>query len=154
MVKLVNDRIAKWQPATVVESLNNRSYIVQNKKKNIVRRNRVDLQETASSTPSVESKPEAISTDVRGFQMRRTRVQGTRSGDGQATRTAEVPEKRTSLGRVSKTPAYLRDYTTLNYESLVFTRTGWSTIFNEIAITNYINTVFKSNPVIDLHSNV
>jgi len=87
--------------------LSDRSYIVRNEKENIVSRNRVDLQEMASSMPSVEIKP-----DVRGFQMRRTRAQETKSGDGQATRTAEVPEKRTSSGRVCKTPAYLRDYTT------------------------------------------
>jgi len=112
IVKHVYERIAKWWPATVVKSLSDRFYIVQNKEENLVRINKVDLQKTGSCTPLVENQSEATSTEVKRFQVRRTRAQETRSDNGLATWAVEVPERRTSSGRIYKMPAYLRDYTT------------------------------------------
>ena len=45
MVKQVKDSIEKWRPATVLEYVSDRSYLVKNDKENIIPRNRVDLQD-------------------------------------------------------------------------------------------------------------
>ena len=53
MVKQVKDRIEKWRPANVLESVSDRFYLVKNDKENIIGRNRVDLQDV----------PRQLSTD-------------------------------------------------------------------------------------------
>lgn len=44
LLRQVNDRVAKWREAQVIEPLSNRSYLIRNDLGNIVRRNRVDIQ--------------------------------------------------------------------------------------------------------------
>lgn len=113
MIKQVNDKMTKWRPATVLEPLSDRSYLVKNDKENIIRRNRIDLQdipETSSdnrvpitthhnSTPVAMSSPQGRSEKTRR-----------RSDDVVTIRTTDEPQRRTASGRVSKTPGYLRDY--------------------------------------------
>ena len=53
LLRKVSHNITKWRPAQILESVLNRSYIVQNDQGNTVRRNRASIQAT---TPAV-NKP-------------------------------------------------------------------------------------------------
>ena len=106
LLKQVNDKIAKWRPATVLESVSDRSYLVKNDKENIVRRNRVDLQDIPHD---LSPGPAELVMEARSPREQSRRPKSRRSVTDQEVVVPE--EKRTTSGRVVRRPGYLQDYT-------------------------------------------
>ena len=107
MVKQVKNRIEKWRPATVLESVSDRSYLVKNDKENIIRRNRVDLQDVPRRL-STDHAPVMESNSPRKLQQR---IIDRRSSNSQEIITPDQQENTSRSGRIIKRPGYLRDYT-------------------------------------------
>lgn len=106
LLKQVNDKIAKWRPATVLESVSDRSYLVKNDKENIVRRNRVDLQDIPHELPTELAE---VVTEARSPREQSKRTKSRKSVMDQEVVVPE--ERRSTSGRVVRRPGYLRDYT-------------------------------------------
>ena len=113
MVRQVNDRAMKWRPATVLEQLSDRSYLVRNDQDNIVRRNRVALQALpipAQTVPTMKGRTGQTN------QAERSRTStGENRSDKQLTTEERTEEETlepttTKAGRLVKRPAYLQDY--------------------------------------------
>ena len=116
MLRQVNEKINKWRPATVLEPLSDRSYLVKNDQEQILRRNRTDLRDI--SMPRQEQMNEHQSQRRRGSQQ--TDVQQVdpegklpdmKRGPEQMASVKEEPAASTATrsGRISRKPARFRD---------------------------------------------
>ena len=105
LIRTVNDRAQKWRPASVLESVSDRSYLLQNEGGNIIRRNRVDLQAIPDDTPvpknyGIRERQDSLTPSGRKRVEQRV---ATEQETGDTQRVARS-------GRLIKKPSYLSDY--------------------------------------------
>ena len=72
LLRQVNDKMTRWRPAQVLESVSNRSYLVQNDQGNIVRRNRVAIQAQPIQTNGKENRGMTAGPTVQAPRKRHT----------------------------------------------------------------------------------
>ena len=112
LLQTVNDRAEKWRPATVLEPLSDRSYLVQNEKGNIIRRNRVAIQAAPEDTtwPRDASRlggPDSPKTPKKtGFDRNIIDRCGSPTQEQEET----IRPQTSRSGRPLRRPAYLDDY--------------------------------------------
>ena len=107
MAKQLKDRVQKWRPATVLESVSDRSYLVKNDKKNIICKDRVDLQDV----PRRLSTDHAPVMEARSLRELQQRIIGRRSSNDQEIITLDQQENTSRTGRIIKRTGYSCDYT-------------------------------------------
>ncbi|XP_067947077.1 uncharacterized protein [Watersipora subatra] len=105
LIRTVNDRAQRWKPASVLEPLFDRSYLLQNEGGHIIRRNRVAIQAVPEKTPSPKQNapPERQASN---HPQGKKRVEQSIVPEQD---TPDIPRIDRS-GRLIKKPSYLSDY--------------------------------------------